>query len=69
MTPKDTTPENTVSARFQELRKSQTVALHIAAELLRHREEGNYLDEDEEYQMTLELVATLAKGLHEGVSR
>ncbi len=52
--------------RFDKLRESSTIALQIACNLLRQREQGNWIDKVEEYHDTIELVAVLAKGLHEG---
>jgi hypothetical protein len=54
--------------RFDKLRESATVALQLATELLRQREQGNWLDKDEEYHHTMALVAALAKGLHDGTA-
>lgn len=52
--------------RFDKLRQAMAVALQISGSLLRQQEEGDYLDKDAEYEKTVELVAALAKGLHDG---
>lgn len=52
--------------RFDKLRKAMTVALCEASILLRHEEDGNYLDAAEAYHKLVELNKSLADGLHEG---
>jgi hypothetical protein len=51
--------------RFDALRQAATRALQIAGDLLRQREEGNWIDKNEQYHKTVELVATLAQGLRD----
>lgn len=54
--------------RFDALRGGAVVAMQIAGDLLRHAEDGEWLDETEQYHKTMELVAVLAKALHEGTA-
>lgn len=59
--------KNTIERwRFDELREAATIALQIASDLLRQREQGDWLDKTDEYHMTMEMVAVLAKGLRDG---
>jgi len=51
--------------RFDRLRASAIVALEKATDLLRHREEGNYIDDVEVFHDTVFVVASLAKGIKE----
>lgn len=54
--------------RFDAIRGGAIVAMQIASDLLRHAEEGGWLDNAEQYHKTMELVAVLAKSLHEGTA-
>jgi len=54
--------------RFEKVRGSAVVALSLATALLRQREDMQWMDATTEYHTTMELVATLAKGLHDGTA-
>ncbi len=54
--------------RFEKLRESSVIALSLATALLRQREDMQWMDATTEYHTTMELVATLAKGLHDGTA-